>query len=323
MNNKKRLGNVAGAIFKTKELSAVIPLTVLMIVAYIVNRNFLLPNNIFDILRTASFNVIMAIPVTLMMCSGRMDLSIGATCALGGVVTALCDVNGIPLVLAILAGMASGIVVGTINGILVEVYKLPAFITTMATQYAVNGIIAVITGNNAITGISSSFRAIAQTRIGGVSLTIFYALFVSIVGYLLLNRMKYGREVLAIGGNSETARLAGINDKKIHIQLYVFTGLFAAVTGILYASRFSSAQINAGSGSELTIIASVIIGGTSMFGGSGTVIGSVLGCVLLATITNALIVMGLSNSWQKVVFGVILIIALFIDQIRIKATAGK
>lgn len=314
---------ISSSIFQTKELSAVIPLLILGIIAYIVNPGFLSLGNIFDILRSASFNLILAVPITFMMCSGRMDLSVGATTALGGVIAAIAQTNGMPLLLAILCGLIVGVLVGAVNGLLVEYFKLPAFITTMGTQYAVNGIIAVITGNNAVTGISQEFCKIAQTRIGGISLTVFYAAVICIAGYIILNHTKYGREVLAIGGNTETAFLAGINIDVRHFQLYVATGFFAALTGIMYASRFSSAQINAGSGSELTIIASVIIGGTSMFGGSGTVIGSMLGCILLATITNALPVMGVSTNWQKVVFGGILLIALLIDQVRIRKAAGK
>lgn len=311
------------SIFKAKELSAVLPLAVLVIIAFFVNPNFLSSGNIFDVLRSASFNIILAIPLTFLMSSGQMDLSIGATTALGGVVAAMAQTSGVPLMLSIMLGLGSGVAVGLINGILVERFRMPAFILTMATQYAVNGLILVITRNNAVTGLSNSFRVIAQTRIGNISATVFYALFIAIIGYIIYNRTKYGREVLAIGGNPETAHLAGIKLKSKRIQLYIATGFFAALTGILYASRFSSAQTNAGSGTELTIMASVIIGGTSLYGGSGTIIGTVLGCILFATITNALPVMGVSNSWQKVVFGVILVIALFIDQLRIKKIAGE
>ena len=156
-----------------------------------------------------------------------------------------------------------------------------------------------------------------------MSLVVVYALIIGIVGHIILKKMKYGREVLAVGGNQETAYLSGINPATKHIQLYIAVGVFAALTGILYASRFSSAQINAGSGTELTIMASVIIGGTSMFGGSGTVVGSGLGCILFAMITNALIVMGVSTFWQKVVFGVILVLSLFIDRYRRSKLAGE
>ena len=318
------LARAMKSFFHAKESSAVLPLIILAIVANFVNSGFLSSGNIFDILRSTSFNFILAVPITFLMASGRMDLSVGSTTALGGVVAAIAQINGVPLALAICFGLLSGIIVGFINGFFVEYCKMPAFIMTMAMQYLVNGLVAVMTGNNAITDLSQPFRGIAQTRIfGGLSITVIYALVIGIIGYLMMNQTKYGREVLAIGGNEETAFLSGINNRKKHMQLFIATGFFAALTGVLYASRFSSAQINAGSGTELTIMASVIIGGTSLFGGAGTIVGSALGCILFATITNALPVMGVSTSWQRVAFGLILVIALFIDQVRLRRTTGK
>lgn len=320
---KESFKGILNSVLAAKELSAILPLIVLVVIAFFINPNFLSRGNIFDILRSASFNIILAIPITFLMSSGQMDLSIGAVTALGGVVAAIAQTKGVPLAIAVLLGLGSGAAIGLINGVLVERFRMPAFILTMATQYAVNGLILVITGNNAVTGLSNSFRAIAQTRVWNINLTVFYSLIFAAVGHVIYNCAKYGREVLAIGGNPETAHLAGIKLKARRIQLFVATGFCAALTGILYASRFSSAQTNAGSGTELTIMASVIIGGTSLYGGSGSIIGAVLGCVLFAAISNALPVMGVSNSWQKVVFGIILVIALFIDRMRIKKTSSK
>lgn len=308
----------------TQELSVLIPLVIMMVISTIIQPAFLSPANLFDILRTASFTFILAVPLTYLMASCQMDLSIGATTAFGGVIAAIAANAGLPLGLALLLGLLAGSTVGFLNGVLVVRCGLPGFISTMGMQYAINGLISVITGNNAVLGLSSSFKSIAQTRIlGNMSMVIVYALVIGVAGHVLLKKTKYGREVLAVGGNRETAYLSGIDPNKKHIQLYTAVGFFAALTGILYASRFSSAQINAGQGTELTIMASVIIGGTSLFGGSGTVVGSGLGCILFAMITNALIVMGVSTFWQKTVFGVILILALFIDRYRRSKSAGE
>ncbi len=321
---KKKKVSLLKRCLAAQELSALIPLIIMVIISTIVQPSFLSAANIFDILRSASFTFILAVPLTFLMSSCQMDLSIGSTTAFGGVIAALAATNGVPLVPAIILGLLAGTAVGLVNGILVVKCNLPSFIATMGMQYAVTGFISVITGNNSVLGLNSAFKAIAQTRIfGNMSLVVIYALVIGIVGQIILKKTKYGREVLAVGGNRETAYLAGIDPQKKHIQLYMAVGFFAALTGILYASRFSSAQINAGSGTELTIMASVIIGGTSMFGGSGTVIGSGLGCILFAMITNALIVMGVSTFWQKVVFGVILILSLFIDQYRRRKSVGE
>ena len=141
----------------------------------------------------------------------------------------------------------------------------------------------------------------------------------TVIGYVIMKHMKIGRKILAVGGNTEAANLAGINVKRIHTGLFILVGIFGAVSGILYCSRFSSAQLTAGAGTSLTIMSSVIIGGTAMRGGSGTIVGSVLGCMLFAVITNALVVMGISTNWQNVVYGLILVIALLIDYFRQKS----
>ena len=188
----------------------------------------------------------------------------------------------------------------------------------------VNGIIAITTQNLAISGFSDGFKVLGQARVfGNVPLPVIYALAIGVVGHILLTRTKFGRATLAIGGNEETAYLAGINVRAKRIAIYTATSVMAALVGVLMASRFASAQPNAGTGTELTIMASVIIGGTSMFGGTGTVLGSALGCILLATITNALIVMGVSTFWQNLIFGIILLAAIFIDKYRRAASGGE
>lgn len=305
------------SLLDIKEISVILPLAILMLAAVIVNPAFLSVSNIFDILRTSSFTAMIAVPLTFLLASGRMDLSIAATTTLGGLVAALAETSGIPLFLALLLAIMAGAAVGLANSILVEKFAMPGFIATMATSYVVKGIAAVITNNNPVSGISDAFQTIAKTRIlGTVWITIIYALIVGVIGQVVLTRMKYGRSTLAVGGNPETAHLAGIDVKRRHTELFILVGVFAAIAGCLHCSRFASAQLTAGSGTELTILASCIIGGTSLRGGTGTVVGSLLGCVLFATITNALLVMGVPTTWQNVVYGLILIIALFIDIIK-------
>lgn len=308
-------------IMNLKELGALIPLVLLMAVASIISPSFLGSNNLLDILRTTSYTTILAVPLTMLMASGRMDMSIGATTALGGIVAAMVQVavgdTVLGLIVGILSGMAVGVCVGLVNSVLVDYLMLPGFIATLAVSNIVDGISAVVTKNIAVVGISKSFKAIAQTRIGGsVSITVVYAIVVAVVGYIIMSRMKVGRKILAVGGNADAANLAGINVRRIHTGLFVTVSVFAAISGVLYCSRFSSAQLTAGSGTSLTIMSSVIIGGTQLRGGTGTVIGSVLGCLLFAVITNALVVMGISTNWQNVVYGAILVAALVIDFIR-------
>ena len=304
-------------VMKVKELGAVIPLIIITVIATLVNPSFLGSANLFDILKTTSYTVILGVPLTLLLASGRMDLSIGDTTALGGIIAALAATHGVPLPIALVLGIGVGLLVGFCNSILVEWLALPGFIATLAVSNIVSGTSSVVTNNQPVSGISQGFKAIAQTRIGGqLTITVVYAVVVAVIGHILLTRTKYGRKILAVGGNPEAANLAGIDTKKLHMQMYMLAGAFAAVSGILYCSRFSSAQLTAGAGTSLTILSSAIIGGTSMRGGSGTVIGTVLGCLLFSVITNALIVMGVSTNWQNVVYGAILVAALVIDYFR-------
>ncbi|MDD2956917.1 MAG: ABC transporter permease [Lachnospiraceae bacterium] len=307
-------------VMKVKELGALLPLILLVVVASVINPAFMGSNNLFDILKTTSYTTILAVPLTMLMSSGRMDMSIAAATALGGIIVAMAETNGVPLPFAILLGILAGALIGVCNAILVDYFKLPGFIATLAVSNIVDGISAVVTNNNPIPGISGAFKAIAQTRLAGqVTITVVYALILAAAGFVVMNRMKIGRMILAVGGNAEAANLAGIDVKKIHTGLFILVGVFGALSGVLYCSRFSSAQLTAGAGTSLTIMSSVIIGGTAMRGGSGTIIGSVLGCMLFAVITNALVVMGISTNWQNVVYGLILVAALLIDYFRQKS----
>ncbi len=307
-------------LMQMKEVGALIPLVLLVIVASIINPSFLGSNNLLDILRTTAYTIVLAVPLTMLMSSGRMDMSIGATTALGGIIVAMAQTAGVPLVFAILIGIAVGCCIGLFNALLVDYLLLPGFIATLAVSNIVDGLSSVITNNMPVVGISDGFKAIAQTRLfGSVPTPVLYAIIIAVLGYIVMARMKVGRKMLAVGGNAEAANLAGINVKKLHTGLFMLVSVAAVLSGILYASRFSSAQLTAGSGTSLTIMSAVIIGGTQLRGGTGSIIGSVLGCLLFAVITNALVVMGISTNWQNVVYGAILVVALVIDYFRQKS----
>lgn len=304
-------------VLSQKETGAALPLVVLMIAVAFVNGNFFGIFNLMDVLRTASFWVIIAVPVTFLMAAGGIDLSLGAATSIGGVVCGKALKAGINIPTAILLALIVGVLIGVINGVCIVKFKLPGFISTLGMQYCINGIINVWTSGLSISNFDKAYTQIGQFRIGGiVPMPIIYAIVFAIIGHILLTRAKFGRKVLAVGGNAETARLAGINVERTQIATYVAVSAMAALAGVIYGARFATVQPAIGTGSEMNIFAAVIVGGTSMMGGVGTIIGAVLGCVLLAMITNVLIMMGISSYWQAFVFGLILIISLFIDRYR-------
>lgn len=306
------------------ELGALVPLVALLLIVAVINPNFFNSANIIDIIRTASFSFFIGVPLTFLLTAGGMDLSVGSTLSLAGVVAAYCIQGGHGIFVAIVAALAVGTLIGLINGVIIVRFDQPAFIATLGTQYIFSGIALLWTGGLAVSGMTSSFKAIGQTYLfKTIPIPILYAVIIGIAGYVILNRSKFGRSIAAIGGNPETAYLAGIPVVTRRIIIYVAVGFFAAFTGIIWAARFASGIPGAGDGINMKIMAAVIIGGTSPSGGSGTIVGTAIGCILLATITNFLILIGIPSTAQQLIFGLILILAIFIDKYRRVVLSGK
>ena len=320
MENKK---NYVKRLAGKNEIGTLLPLLLMCILVTAVNPAFIAFDNIMDIFRTSSFYLIVGAPLTLLLLTADMDLSIGAVTALGGVVCVFSMKSGLPMVIAILLGLLSGVVVGLFKAYVIVYLELPALIVTLGIQYAVNGIVSVTTQGMSVSGATEGFKIWGQSKIfGKIYLTVLFAVIIAVAFQLLISKTKYGRSVFAIGGNPETARLAGIPVKKRRREVHILVSTFAALVGIFMASRFNSAQTTAGAGTELTVMAAVIIGGTSMYGGSGSVVGSILGCILLAVISNGLVLMKVPSFWQNLIFGVILLISVGIDKYRQKINSA-
>lgn len=320
----KKLNKGVSALASKPEMGVVLPLIILLAVIGCVNSNFFAPANLIDILRSSSYTFIIAAPLTLLMISGGMDLSIAAATALGCVVCAwgIADFH-IGIIPSVLLALAAGAVVGLIKAFLVVKLDLPAFIITLGLTKIINSFILVTTDGIAVSNLNNNaFKQLGQGKLGSVYWTIIIAAAIGICMHILLRSTRFGREVAACGGNRETAKLAGINVARIRFTVEILVSVFAALCGVCMCSRFYSGQPAAGSGTELTIMASVIIGGTSMMGGTGSILGSFLGCLLLAVINNGLVLMRVSTNWQNMIFGIILVISLFIDKYRRSKTGG-
>jgi len=252
------------------------------------------------------------------MMSGGMDLTVGAVTSLGGVVCATLMQAGLPEIVCILAAVCAGALCGILKAYVTVTMGLQAFIATLGLRYVLDGAILVYTrGDPTLTGdASAAFKALGQGNIGGVYWSVIIAIIFAVVFQVILKNTRYGRELCATGGNEETARLAGINVAKVRYIIAVMLSATAALVGVIYCSRFNSAQPSIGSGTEMTIMAAVIIGGAGVGGGSGSLIGSFLGCVLIAVIKNGLVLMQVSSYWQNLVFGIILVLSLYIDKAR-------
>ncbi len=312
---KKR--SAISGLFSHPEMGAVLPILVMVAVIGMVNPGFFAMRNIVDVLRATSYSFIIAAPLTCLFISGGSDLSVSAVTNLGGIVCGWAMANlGLPIPIAILLTLFVGLLCGLLKAGIVVKLALPPFIMTLGLQYVINGFVLVSTNGLPITGFSESFKVLGQGRVAGVYWTVIIAVIEGILIHLMLTRTKFGRQICAVGGNQETAKLAGIDVNKTRTIVNVLVSVLAAFCGICMASRFNSAQTTVATGTEMTIMSSVIIGGTSMMGGSGTIIGSLLGCLLLAIINNGLVLMHVSSFWQNLIFGGILIISIIIDKYR-------
>ncbi|MDN4616317.1 ABC transporter permease [Leifsonia sp. F6_8S_P_1B] len=273
------------------------------------DQGFLSPNNLLNIFRQTSTITIIAVGMTYVIAAAQIDLSVGSTAGLASVVTAMGIASWGPLP-GILCGLAVGAVVGSINGALVSMLGIPSFLVTLGMLGIAVGTAQWITASAPIPILDDTYNTIfGSGNIGPIpGLIIWSGVFVA-AGAVVLARTKFGRQVLATGGNRTAADFTGINTKRITFQVLLLSGLVASVAGMLYAGRLQSGRFQWGTGDELSAIAAVILGGTSLFGGSGTVIGTLFGSLLIGLINNGLILAGLDSSQQQVVRGGIIILA--------------
>lgn len=303
-------------ILHMKESGIMIPTIVFIIFIQFINPVFLSFNNIINILRSTGFTLITAIGMTFVLIAGGLDLSVGSVVGLGGVITAMAIKAGVPIVISILLGLAAGMVIGIINGLVIVRFKIPPLIMTLGMLYMARGMVYILTKGVPVYPLPVSFQSVEQSSFFGIPTIVIISLTLSVIAHIMLTRTTFGREVYAVGGNREAARLSGINANRIDVMVYTITGILAAATGILMASRLASAQAGAGTGFELTVIAAVIIGGTSTFGGSGTLLGTVIGALFMNILSNSMTLMKVSVYWQNFVIGAILVLAVILDQYK-------
>lgn len=288
----------------------IIFLVVLSLFAIFIGGSFFSLNNILNIIRQTAVVSMIAVTMTFVIAIGEIDLSVGSTIGLSGLMAALVLQSTDSIPLAILAALAVGLVVGLINGLLIVALNLPSFLVTLGMQMVLVGTSMWITNTTAIPIGNTTFTfTFGGGSIGKLPLLLLWVLITGAVGYIVLNRTPYGKKVLAVGGNATSARYSGINVKKIVVYVFVYSSLMAALGGMLYAGRMSSGRYTFGDGLELDAIASVILGGTSMAGGNGSIVGAIIGSLLIGTINNGLMFFGLSTAQQTVAKGAIIILS--------------
>ena len=298
------------------EGTELIPFIVLSIVIFAaINPAFVKPANLLTILSSLAFVGVIAVGQTVVIIGGQIDLSVGANAALSAVVSAKLMVAGVPIVLSLLAGVGVGIVVGLANGLL-SMTGIPSFIVTIGTLYIVGGVAVFVTHGQPIFPLPPAITAFGTAKVGPftASFLAMIALFLVVDSFLRFARA--GRSVYAVGGDAAVARLAGISSHAVTLATFAFCGLTAALAGLLQMAALESASNTIGSGWELASIAAVVIGGTSIFGGKGTVFGTLLGLLLLGVVTNGLVSARVQPNWQTLAVGAIMISAIGLDFLR-------
>lgn len=280
------------------------------------NKGFLDPNNLLNIVRQTAMIAIMATAMTFVLSAGEIDLSIGAVAGLASVTTAMgIDAGGWPL--GVLYGILTGLVVGVCNGVLTTRVGIPSFLTTLAMMGIARGVAMWVSGTAAIPILGRTYPFwFGGGNLGPVPTLLVWTLLVGIVGHVVLRRTSFGRRILATGGSETAARYSGVQTASIKLRALVISSAAAGLAGMLYAGRLHSGRFQLGEGDELSVIAAAVLGGTSLFGGSGTVVGSIVGALMIGLINNGLILMGLEFSQQLIARGAIIIIAVAISQPR-------
>ncbi|HGF7478311.1 TPA: ribose ABC transporter permease [Vibrio mimicus] len=312
-DNRKKLFSKEWLI----EQKSLIALLFLVVVVSFLNPNFFTVDNILNILRQTSVNAIIAVGMTLVILTAGIDLSVGSVLALCGAFAATLVAMEVPVLVAVPTALLAGAALGAISGIIIAKGKVQAFIATLVTMTLLRGVTMVYTDGRPIsTGFTDTADTFAWFGTGyalGIPVPVWLMVVVFAGAWYLLNHTRFGRYVYAVGGNESATRLSGINVERVKIGVYAICGLLAALAGIIVTSRLSSAQPTAGMGYELDAIAAVVLGGTSLMGGKGRIMGTLIGALIIGFLNNALNLLDVSSYYQMIAKAVVILLAVLVD----------
>ncbi len=301
-----------------RRYQSIIGLILFSIIISLLNDRFLTWGNILNVLRQTSINSIIAAGMTFVILTGGIDLSVGSILAFSGAVAAMLIGAGYPAIVAVIGALLVGTTVGFLNGLVISKGNLQPFIVTLATMTIFRGATLVFTDGRPIsTGYEMNallYSKLGNGYFGFIPIPIFIMVFVFIIGYFILKHTTIGRYVYAVGGNEEATKLSGVNVDRIKMFVFATSGFFAALAGIIITARLSSAQPTAGTGYELDAIAAVVLGGTSLAGGIGTIMGTVIGALIIGILNNALNLMDVTSYYQMLAKGAVILIAVLLDR---------
>ena len=299
------------------EQKTLIALILMIIVVSLLNPYFFTTGNILNILRQTAVNAVIAVGMTMVILTAGIDLSVGSILALCGAISANLIASELPVVVAIGAALGAGAIVGAVTGVIIAKGKVQAFIATLVAMTLVRGLTLVYTDGRPIstgfTDVADTFAIIGTGYLFGIPVPVWIMAITFIAAWYLLNHTRLGRYIYALGGNETATRLSGINVDRIKIAVYAISGFLSALAGLIITSRLSSAQPTAGYGYELDAIAAVVLGGTSLMGGKGTIIGTLLGALIIGFLNNALNLLDVSSYYQMIAKALVILLAVLVD----------
>lgn len=298
------------------QLGPLIGLVLIMIILGFLSDSFFTLDNILNLLRQISINALIAFGMTFVILTGGIDLSVGSILAFGSAITAGMLASGMDPLLAVLIGLLAGAVMGAFNGFVITKGKVAPFIATLATMTIFRGATLVYTDGRPITGLSDSFvfEMIGKGYVFGVPFPAILMIIVFFILFFILRKTVFGRQVYSVGGNEEASILSGIKADRVKIWVYSLTGMLSVLAGIILTSRLNSAQPTAGTMYELDAIAAVVLGGTSLAGGRGRIVGTLIGALIIGVLDNGLNLLNVSSFYQQIVKGGVILLAVLLDR---------
>lgn len=304
------------------DMGIILTLIAMIVFFSLSTKSFLSARNFTNIVRQISVVGICAVGMTMVILTGGIDLSIGSLIGVSSAIAAVMMSGGSPIWLAVTVALALGVAVGFVNASCINYLRIPPMITTLAMMISLRGAVYLITGGMPVYGIPESFKVLGQGTLGIFPISSLIMIAVFVFGYILLTRTPFGRRIYGIGGNVETARLSGVNVKRELYKMYMLVGLLGALAGLILTSRVNSGQPSSGDGYEMDIITAVVLGGVSVSGGEGKLGKVIIGVVFMGVLANGMMMMNVSEYWQRVVKGIVLLIAVAVDiQAKTKSRA--
>lgn len=307
-------------IFKNKskfaEANLLIIVAVLMIILSIVTDNFFTPNNLKNLVRQTSINGIIALGMTFVIISAGIDLSVGSVVGVASILSSKLMIAGVPIFIAILITVIACLFVGIINGLIIEYGKVPPFIATLGMMQAARGLVMLISNARMVSGLPKAFTSFSRASFLGLPSLFVVWFLIILITFFITTKTIFGRNVFAYGSNIQAARLSGVNVSKITISVYAISGLLSGIAGILLTSRLGNGIPTAGQTYEMDAIAAAVVGGASLSGGCGTIIGTVFGALLISLIQNGGNLLGVNSFILQIIVGILIVGSVWLDQVQ-------